>query len=266
MKLHYKKLGSGPPLIIIHGLYGSSNNWLSIGKALSDQYTVFLLDQRNHGRSPHNNVHDYPSMRDDLIEFMDLHEINTSIIIGHSMGGKTAMFMAESDPERIETLIVVDISPSPYSPEERSGQVLTHKEIMEGMLKTDLSIAAGREDIEKQLSLSIDSPRIRSFLLKNIYRSPENGFIWRLNVPALYENLENILGGLDADKYRGGEEIAGFPVLFIRGEKSGYITDDDILVIHQIFPMARVTTIPDTGHWLHVEQPTLLIKTIRYFL
>jgi len=266
MKLHYKKLGGGPPLIIIHGLYGSSANWLSIGKALSDQYTVFLLDQRNHGRSPHNNVHDYPSMRDDLIEFMDLHEINKSIIIGHSMGGKTAMFMAESDPERVEALIVVDISPSPYSPEERSGQVLTHKEIMEGMLKTDLSSAASREDIDKRLSLSIDSSRIRSFLLKNIYRTPENAFIWRINVPALYENLENILGGLDAEKYKGGEEIVGFPVLFIRGEKSGYITDDDILVIQQIFPMARVTTIPDTGHWLHVEQPALLIKTIRYFL
>ena len=137
---------------------------------------------------------------------------------------------------------------------------------MEGMLKTDLSSAASREDIDKRLSLSIDSSRIRSFLLKNIYRTPENAFIWRINVPALYENLENILGGLDAEKYKGGEEIVGFPVLFIRGEKSGYITDDDILVIQQIFPMARVTTIPDTGHWLHVEQPALLIKTIRYFL
>ena len=266
MELYYRKLGSGPPLIIIHGLYGSSDNWLSIGKALSDKYTVYLLDQRNHGQSPHSDIHDYPSMRDDLIEFMDYHGIPSAIIIGHSMGGKTAVFLAEYDPGRIESLIVIDIAPTPYEAGERSVQSKTHRMILEAMMKVDFSRVNSREDVDKQLAGSIESRRIRSFIVKNISRDGDKGYRWRLNVPVLYESLGNVLGGLEAGKYSGGEEIAGFPVLFIRGEKSDYITDDDILVIQQIFPGARVSTIPGAGHWLHVEQPSLLIKTIRYFL
>ncbi|MFC2112481.1 alpha/beta fold hydrolase [Bacteroidota bacterium] len=264
MELYYKKLGSGPPLIIIHGLYGSSDNWLSIGKSLSEKFTVYLVDQRNHGQSPHNDVHNYESMRDDLVGFMDQHKVQNAIIIGHSMGGKTAMFLAESHPQRINTLIIIDISPTPYVSEGHSG--ITHKKIMEGMMGVDFSKVNSREDVEKQLAATIESSRIRSFLLKNISRTAEKGFRWKLNVPALYANLDNILGGLDPAIYSGGEEIVGFPVLFIRGQKSNYISDDDILVINQIFPAARVTTLPDTGHWLHVEQPALLLKTIRYFL
>lgn len=266
MELFFRKLGSGPPMIIIHGLYGSSDNWLSIGKALSRSYTVYLVDQRNHGQSPHDEVHDYPSMRDDLIEFMDRHELRKATIIGHSMGGKTAVFLSESHPERIDALVVIDIAPTAYGAEASGNQVETHKRIMDAMLEVDFKKAASREDVDEQLAKNIDSPRIRSFLLKNIVRNQDKSLQWKLNVPALRENLEEVLGGLDPKKYRGGEEIAGFPVLFIRGEKSDYISDDDILVIQQIYPMARVTTLPDAGHWLHVEQPALLIKTIRYFL
>ena len=266
MKLFFRKLGSGPPLIIIHGLYGSSDNWISIGKSLAENYTVHLIDQRNHGQSPHDDIHDYPSMRDDLIEFMDQQDIPKAILIGHSMGGKTAMYLAESNPERIEALIIIDIAPTPYLVEERAGQALSHKEIMEGMLAVDFSLAGTREDVDRQLSRSIEPARVRGFLLKNVSRTDGGELRWKLNLQALYSNLENVLGGLDPAKYSGGEEIAGFPVLFIRGQRSGYITDNDILVIRQIFPMARVTTLPDAGHWLHVEQPTLLLKTIRYFL
>lgn len=266
MELFYRKLGNGPPLIIIHGLYGSSDNWLSIGKALSERHTVFLIDQRNHGQSPHSEVHDYPSMRDDLEEFMDRHALPKATLIGHSMGGKTAMFFAESSPERVEALVVIDISPVPYGQDGRSSQVMVHKRIMEGMIAVDFSRVNSREDAEQQLDRAIDSPRIRSFILKNMKRTADRGFQWKLNIRTLYENHAKVLEGLDPGKYRGGEEIAGFPVLFIRGQKSDYITDDDILDIQQIFPMARVTTIPNAGHWLHVEQPALLIKTIRYFL
>ena len=266
MELFYRKLGKGPPMIIVHGLYGSSDNWLSIGKALSDNFTVYLVDQRNHGQSPHNEVHDYPSMRDDLIEFMDKHELSKATIIGHSMGGKTAVFLSESNPERIDALVVIDIAPTKYEAEAPGMQAETHKRIMDAMLEVDFSRASSREDVDKQLAINIDSSRIRSFLLKNLVRNQDKSFQWKLNVSVLRKNLEEILGGLDAKKYQGGEEIAGFPVLFIRGQKSDYISDDDILVIQQIFPMARVTTLPDAGHWLHVEQPALLIKTIRYFL
>ncbi len=266
MELFYRKSGSGSPLIILHGLYGSSNNWLSIGKALSDQYTVYLPDQRNHGQSPHNEIHDYPSMRADLIEFIERHELKGARIIGHSMGGKTAMFLAESHPELIGALIVIDIAPTAYTAEGPNNQAALHKKIMEGMLRVDLDRVADREDADRQLAATIESPRIRQFLLKNLYRTRDQAYRWRLNLPVLYRNLPNIMDGLDAGKYSGGEEIAGFPVLFVRGEKSGYISDDDILVIQQIFPMARVSTIPDAGHWLHAEQPALLIRTIRYFL
>lgn len=266
MELFYKKLGEGPPVIIVHGLYGASDNWLSIGKALSDRYTLYMVDQRNHGQSPHSAIHDYPSMRDDLIEFMDRHELPRAIFIGHSMGGKTVMFLAEAFPERIETLIVIDIAPTPYDPDEQSSQARTHERIMNGMMDVDFSMVSSREDVEHQLTRIIDSPRIRSFLMKNVSRCAKNGFKWKLNVPVLQKALPHLLGGLDAGKYSGGEEIAGFPVLFIRGEKSDYIRDDDIRVIRLIFPMARVATIPGAGHWLHVEQPALLVKTIRYFL
>ena len=266
MELYHKKLGSGPPLIIVHGLYGSSDNWLSIGKALSDRYTVYLTDQRNHGRSPHSEIHDYPSMRDDLVEFMDRQNLPRAILIGHSMGGKACMFLAESHPGRIEALVVVDIAPTPYGEGERNGQVQTHRKIMEAMMAVDFSRVASRSDAESQLARSIESRRMRSFLLKNLDGNATKGFRWRLNVHSLYRNLGNLMGGLDAGRYSGGEEIAGFPVLFIRGEKSDYITDEELLTIHQIFPMARVTTLPDAGHWLHVEQAALLIRTIRYFL
>ncbi len=266
MELFYKKLGQGPPMIIIHGLYGSSDNWLSIGKALSDNFTVYLVDQRNHGESPHNELHDYPSMRDDMIEFMDKHELSKATIIGHSMGGKTAVFLSESHPERIEVLVVIDIAPTKYEAETSGNQAETHKRIMDAMLEVDFSKAGSRDDVDEQLAKNIDSSRIRSFLLKNVVRNQDKSFQWKLNVPVLRQNLVEILAGLDAKKYRGGEEIAGFPVLFIRGQKSDYISDDDILVIQQIYPMARITTLPDAGHWLHVEQPALLIKTIRYFL
>jgi pimeloyl-ACP methyl ester carboxylesterase len=266
MELFYRKMGSGPPLIIIHGLYGSSDNWLRIGKALADSYTVYLVDQRNHGQSPHTDIHDYPSMRDDLLEFMDRHAIPKAILVGHSMGGKTAVFLSESHPEKIEALIVIDIAPTAYGPESIGRQTETHKMIMDAMMGVNFNRAKSREDIDTQLAGSIPSQRIRSFLLKNVFRNKDNKLQWKLNVPVLHESLNDVLGGLDPARYRGGEEIAGFPVLFIRGAKSEYISDDDILDIQQIFPMARVTTLPNAGHWLHVEQPALLVKTIRYFL
>ncbi len=259
-------MGAGPPLIIVHGLYGSSDNWQTVGKALSGSYTVYLVDQRNHGRSPHDERHDYPSMRDDLIELMDRLEIPKAVLVGHSMGGKTVMYLAESNPERIEALVVIDIAPTPYDPGEHSAQARTHSMIMEAMGAVDFTRMASREDVDRQLSASISSPRVRAFLLKNLVRTSKGEYRWRLNLPVLHRSLPEILGGLDASKYSGGEEIAGFPVLFIRGGDSDYISDDDILVIRQIFPTVRVTTIPDSGHWLHVEQPSLLVKTIRYFL
>jgi pimeloyl-ACP methyl ester carboxylesterase len=266
MELFYRNFGKGPPLIIVHGLYGASDNWLSIGKALAGDFDIYLIDQRNHGQSPHSDTHNYPAMRDDLIRFMDKHDLPKAILVGHSMGGKTVMFMAEAYPERVDTLIVIDIAPTTCHPDDQSSQARTHTEIVNGMLSVDFSQVKKREDVDVQLAGTIHSPRIRSFLMKNVSRSREGIYHWKLNAPVLRKELSSIFEGIDLSKYSPGTGITGFPVLFIKGENSDYITDDCILDIKQVFPMAEIASIPQAGHWLHVEQPDLLVKTIRYFL
>jgi pimeloyl-ACP methyl ester carboxylesterase len=266
MELFYRNFGEGPPMIIVHGLYGASDNWLSIGKAFTEDFDVYLVDQRNHGQSPHSDTHDYPAMVDDLIGFMVRHKLQKAILVGHSMGGKTVMFLAEAFPERVDTLIVIDIAPTTCHPDDHSSQARTHIEIVNGMLSVDFSKVKKREDVDEQLARTIHSPRIRSFLMKNVTRSREGEYSWKLNAAVIGKELSSIFNGLDLEKYTPGTGITGFPVLFIRGEKSDYITDDCIPDIKQIFPMAEIATIPRAGHWLHVEQPDLLVKTIRYFL
>jgi len=266
MELFYRNFGEGPPLIIVHGLYGASDNWLAIGKALAGDFDVYLIDQRNHGQSPHSDTHNYPAMRDDLILFMDQHDLQKAILVGHSMGGKTVMFLAEAHPERVDSLIVIDIAPTTCHPDDQSSQARTHIEIVNGMLSVDFSLVKKREDVNKQLALTIHSRRIRSFLMKNVSRTPEGNYHWKLNAAVIGEQLFSIFEGFDLTKYSHGTGITGFPVLFIRGEKSDYILDDCIPDIKQVFPMAEIATIPRAGHWLHAEQPDLLVKTIRYFL
>jgi esterase len=266
MELFYRNFGEGPPLIIVHGLYGASDNWLSIGKALSTDFDVYLIDQRNHGQSPHAEIHNYQVMKDDLIAFMDRHDLRKAILVGHSMGGKTVMFLAEAYPERVDYLIVIDIAPTTCHPDDHSSQARTHTEILNGILSVDFSLVKKREDVNDQLARTIHSSKIRSFLMKNVSRDKEGHYGWKLNASVIGKELGSIFEGLDPGKYSHGKGITGFPVLFIRGEKSDYISDDCIPDIKQIFPMAEIATIPQAGHWIHVEQPDLLIKTIRYFL
>ncbi len=266
MELYYRNLGEGPPLIIVHGLYGASDNWLSIGKILAADFDVYLIDQRNHGQSPHSGIHNYPAMRDDLITFMDRHDLHKAILVGHSMGGKTVMFLAEAFPERVDALIVIDIAPTACHLDDLSSQARTHTEIIKAMLSVDFKRVEKREDVDKQLSQTIRSARIRRFLMKNVTRNREGEYHWRLNAAVIGKELPSIFEGIDLSKYSSGSGITGFPVLFIRGEHSDYITDDCIPAIKKIFPMAEIATIPKAGHWLHAEQPDLLVKTIRYFL
>lgn len=253
-------------MIIVHGLYGASDNWLSIGRALASDFDVYLIDQRNHGQSPHSEIHNYPAMRDDLISFMDKHDLRKAVLVGHSMGGKTVMFLAEAYPERVDSLIIIDIAPSSCHPDDQSSQARTHTEIVNGMLSVDFSRVKRRKDVNEQLARTIHSQKIRSFLMKNVVRKRDGHYHWKLNAAVLAKELSSIFEGIDLSKYSPGTGITGFPVLFIRGEKSDYITDDCIPDIRLIFPMAEMVTIPDAGHWLHAEQPDLLVKTIRYFL
>lgn len=267
MELFYRKYGEGPSLIIVHGLYGSSDNWISIGKILSEHFEVYLIDQRNHGRSPHSENHNYEALKEDLKQFIEQHQIGKTILIGHSMGGKTVMFFAHDYPERISSLIVLDISPRSYKDTfESSSQSMTHLNIINSMLKVDFHSVKSRQDVDHQLAESIHSAKIRQFLLKNLTRSKTNQFHWKLNLPVLQKELPNILEGFDENSFKNGNGITGFPVLFIRGETSDYIRDQDIPFIKKIFPYADVATVFDAGHWLHAEQPDKLIKTIKYFL
>ncbi len=267
MELFYRKFGEGHPMIIAHGLYGSSDNWVTIGKVLSEYFEVYLIDQRNHGRSPHSNEHNYDVMKADFIEFMDKHAIEKAVLLGHSMGGKTVMNVAVAHPERVSRLIVVDIAPKTYIRKiDYSFRSINHDKIITSLLKIDLKKAESREDIDKELSKSIIDARLRQFLLKNVQRSKDNLFEWNVNLHVLYDNFETILGGFDYSRFENGRGVTGFPALFVRGANSDYIVDEDIAGIKTVFPHAEVVTIPNAGHWLHAEQPELFIKKVKEFV
>jgi len=268
VKLHFRKYGeAGPPLVIVHGLYGSGDNWVSIARELSDRFEVYVVDQRNHGQSPHSSTHDYPAMRDDLKMMMDTEAIEKAVLIGHSMGAKTIMYFAEAWPDRVQALVSVDMSPKPYHELAlQSHSAADHGKLIDSMLALDLAAAESREDLDSELSGAVGSERVRSFLLKNVRREKNGSFSWRLNLPALKQNLDRILDGLDIEGIAGGGGIKGFPALFISGEKSDYIRPEDHQLIRSVFPGAQIVTIPGAGHWVHAEQPDLLLKNLNYFL
>jgi len=258
-------------MLILHGMYGSGDNWVSIARELSSHFEVFVVDQRNHGRSPHSDVHDYPAMRDDLREFMDDHGIRKALLVGHSMGGKTIMFFAAAWPERVQSLISVDMGPRAYHGLAAGSRfAANHSGMIDAMLELDLTAAETREDLDQALRTKVGSERVRSFLLKNVERNGDGDgdgtFSWRINLKALQENLDRILDGLPADEIIASGGITGFPALFISGENSDYIRAEDHHLIRSIFPTADFAPIPNAGHWVHAEQPDLLLKTIRYFL
>lgn len=252
MKMNYKTIGEGKPLIILHGLFGSLDNWLSIAKELGETYKIYLVDQRNHGQSPHSEEFNYGAMAEDLNEFIEEHDIDRPYILGHSMGGKTAMKFALNHGEKWEKLIVVDISPKAYP--------VHHDVILEGLSAINVDELKSRGDADKQLAEYISDFGTRQFLLKNLNRKKSDGFEWKINLPVIKENIEIIGEGME-------EQLAiEKDVLFIRGEKSDYIKNDDIILITQHFPNAKVETIKGAGHWVHAEQPEELLKVVSDFL
>ena len=252
MKLHYRTLGEGPPLIILHGIFGTSDNWQTFGKQLASDYQVFLIAQRNHGLSPHSDTFDYPSMAEDLQQFIQQHQLGTPIILGHSMGGKVAMFYAIKYPDKFSKLVVVDIAPRSYP--------VHHQHILDAMGSVDLSSVASRGDVEDQLKSHLSDWGVRQFIMKNLKREENNTFSWKLNLPAIQENIENVGVAVEAS------EPVHKPTLFVRGEKSDYIPSEDESLIHEIFPEARIVTIEKAGHWVHAEQPQTLYEALIQFL
>jgi len=266
MNLFFREEGEGFPLVIVHGLYGSSDNWLTVGKKLSSRYKVYMIDQRNHGRSPNSEVHSYEAMKDDLAAFFDQHQIEKAIVMGHSMGGKTAMCFAADYPERIEKLIVVDIAPKNYFLLNDESQYFLHKNILQAMLEIDFSKKESRKEVENYLLQKIDSTQIVQFLLKNVHRKKEtHHFEWRLNVPVLFENLDEIISGVNERWFEDRLPIFNYQVLFIKGADSNYILPEDFDSIRRIYPEAAIVEIPNAGHWLHAEQPELFMEAVNKF-
>lgn len=250
MKLNYIKIGSGQPLLILHGLFGSLDNWKTLGNRFAENYEVYLIDQRNHGKSPHSREFDYHVMSDDIAEFVEDHSLENINLLGHSMGGKTAMTYAQEN-EGITKLIIADISPKAYEPH--------HNNLVEAMEEIDFSKINSRGNIEEILSKSIPSVGIRNFLMKNIYWREKGVLDWKINLPIIKENMVGIAGEID-------REEVDTPTLFIRGGKSEYIIDEDFKIIKDQFPNSRIETIPGTGHWLHAEEPDIFYDMVMRFL
>jgi pimeloyl-ACP methyl ester carboxylesterase len=263
MELFYRKEGSGPDLVVVHGLYGSSDNWLNIGKRLSQKFTVYMIDQRNHGRSPFANSHTFNDMRDDLLEFFEKHNIEKATLLGHSMGGKVAMWFAYDFPEKIEKLVIADIAPKDYLLLKNDSQFYLHQNILLAMQEIDFSKIKSRSDVDDFMSQKIDDERIRQFLLKNIAKDKNlHQYKWRVNAKVLYDHLDEIVGGVNKKWLDERAPIMSYPVIFIRGMKSKYILPEDEPMIKEIYPDATIVDIPGAGHWLHAEQPKLFMKAV----
>jgi esterase len=251
LELNYKTFGQGEPIVILHGLLGTLDNWQTLGKKLAEHFTVYLVDQRNHGRSPHDDLHSYPAMAEDLHHFMESHWMFKASLIGHSMGGKTAMHFARTHPDMVDKLMVVDIAPKPYP----GG----HETIIEALHDLDLDRIESRGQANEALASSISDEGIRQFLLKNLSRSKSGGYQWKMNLPALWAHYEAILASPEAPPFDGN-------TLFIRGGQSDYIQQADEPLLREHFPNARLETIPQAGHWVHAEAPDELLKLLLGFM
>jgi len=267
MQLFYRVEGTGKPMVTVHGLYGSSDNWLTIAKIFSSEYKVISIDQRNHGRSPNSNEHSYEVLKEDLADFFDQQNIEKAILLGHSMGGKAAMSFAADYPERIEKLIIVDIAPKDYFLLKYDSQFYLHINIIRAMLEIDFSRMGSRKDVENYMNERIDSKQIVQFLLKNVRRNKETiNYEWQLNVRALYDNLDEIISGVNAHSFDDRLPISNYPVLFIKGSNSNYILPEDFASIRRIYPEAKIVEIPNAGHWVHAEQTQLFAEAVWSFL
>ena len=260
MKLFCRRYGEGPPLVILHGLYGSSDNWMTIARNISSHYTVYLPDQRNHGKSPHDDLHDYQSMSNDLFELVTEYKLGSFFLAGHSMGGKTAVNFALKWPGMINGLAILDISPfTDYA--SLSASRNQHKNILSVILETDIASAKSRKEIEELLSVSISSEKERKVIMKNIQRDADKRFSWKLNAQSLLKNLDMILEGINRQAI-DDLRVTGFPVIFLKGEKSDYLNPEDYSYIMRLFPAAEFRVIRNAGHWLHVDNPEAVTETL----
>ncbi|MHA6279455.1 alpha/beta fold hydrolase [Salinimicrobium sp. CAU 1759] len=240
MQLHSTILGEGQPMLILHGFLGMSDNWKTLGNEFSDAgFQVHLVDQRNHGRSPHSEIFSYTELAKDIKEYIETHGLKNVLLIGHSMGGKTAMTAASLFPDLIEKLIVVDIAPKYYAPH--------HQEILKGLAAVDDATLESRGEADEVLSKYVPEQAVRMFLLKNLFWKEKNKLGLRMNLSVLAKEIEE-LGQAMPKQYTYSK-----PTLFIKGERSSYISPEDQGLIEHHFPDSRIVEIPRAGHWVHAE-------------
>ena len=253
LNLFSRILGEGTEhLIILHGLLGSADNWQTLGKRYAEEFTVHLVDARNHGRSPHADDHSYELMAEDLLNYFETNDITKANLLGHSMGGKTVMTFAEKHPERVSKLIVADIAPKAYTPH--------HIPIFEALLATNPSKAMSREEVQYRLESKLGhEPTLVPFLMKGLYRVKEGGYNWRFNIETLFNTLGTVTEEVQIS-------INTIPTLFIRGLNSNYVSDEELERIEDFYIQLETADIEDAGHWLHAEQPREFFDITSKFL
>lgn len=249
--LNYKVFGEGKPLIILHGLFGSLDNWVTLGKKFAENFQVYLIDQRNHGQSFHDSAFSYDVMSEDLYKFMGEMAIERASLIGHSMGGKTVMEFASKYPDKIDKLIVADIGPKSYP--------VHHSTILKAFYSVPVDALSSRKEADEMLGKLISDFGIRQFLLKNLTRVGD-GFKWKMNLDVIASKIEEVGKGLNQNASFNKETI------FIRGGNSDYILDDDFYLIKSIFTNSKIDTIDGAGHWLHAEKPMEFYDKVTAFL
>ncbi|WP_115462313.1 alpha/beta fold hydrolase [Winogradskyella aurantiaca] len=253
MKLHANVIGEGSPFIILHGFLGMGDNWKTLGRRFANLgYQVHLVDQRNHGRSTHSNEFNYDIMAQDLLEYINSNTLDEVTLLGHSMGGKTAMNFATSYPTKVSKLLVADISPRFYP--------VHHDAILKGLSALDFTTISTRYEADIELSKYVTEIGTRQFLLKNLYWVEKGVLGLRINLPVLKENVEEVGEALDKSSLFSG------PTLFLRGDKSEYIQFADEALIKQHFPNSKIVTISNAGHWLHAENPQEFYTAVSKFV
>jgi esterase len=252
MELYFRVDGSGFPIVILHGLLGSSENWGAISKHLSRNFKVYRVDLRNHGHSPHDKTMTYPAMAGDLRELFEREGIAEAQVVGHSLGGKVAMQLADTDPDLVTKLVVADIAPKAYPPSQRST--------LAALQALDLKAFRSFGEIDVALAPAIPEVVVRQFLMKNIARVPNKGFQWRIDLASIAKNYKQLTDAIvPARQYHKS-------ALFLRGGRSDYIKDTDLPSIRAIFPRAEFVTIATAGHWLHTEAMDEFLRVVTAFL
>ena len=247
-------MGQGNPVVILHGLLGLSDNWVTFGRQLALDFEVFIPDLRNHGQSSHDPVFNFHVLVEDLHELIVDQGLKKVNLIGHSLGGKTAMFFALEYPDLLDKLVVVDIGLRKYSPN------LEHQMLIDAMMEVDFSFARSRSDVDRQLEQNVHSLKLRQFLLKNIYWKDKETLGWRVNLPVLKESLPLMLEGIMSEKKFLN------PVLLVRGGLSEYVTDADLPAMVKQFPRTSVQTLANASHWVHADAPGEFYSLVHEFL